>query len=313
MRLFRSLLLGHRVTRRRVASRWSTGLVTVLGAVMALGQPTLAVSAEPDPWAAYGEHIAQAEATVEAGETLAAIDCYATAYDTLPPQARAGAFGRDVIDRVLPLAEAPGVDEPDVLRKTLALLDRHLEDAKNAADPTDSSPYEDRRAELAHRLERLDPPASAVPVPPTPVAGGPAEATPFPSSEVDAPSTDSDRPASTQRRAGIGLLSAGGIVLASGIGLLGHGGYLVNRIRSRYAANYEACARNRNCDEWDAWRADNTPTGNAVLASGAALAGVGAAMLVGGAILLARSKKTRDAALGPQFSTGPGFTLVGWF
>jgi len=298
----------------KTSNPWRKSMLATLTAMTLLGLPRTAPAAPTDPWAAYGELVGEAEVAAEAGQARVAVERYTAAYDALPPDVRGGPFGRDVIDRVSSLTA--NATDPEVLRATLTLLDRHLVDAETTPEPADLSRYTQQRTEVARKLEAIEREAEEAPA--QREVDQEERAPPLPPSAVrESPPTDAGGPRSNDRAVGIGLIATGGTVLAGSLAMFGVAGYHAS-LYSEADADEAECAADPACttppQEWENWREYNAARRNAVLVSGGVLAGVGAAVLIAGLVVFLRDrKKTAGVALLPRLDGGASAVVMGRF
>lgn len=251
------------------------------------------------PYDMYGPKLEEAEAAVEAGSHADAFSSFHDAYESLPAKDRAGDLGADVVARVGEVARSEAFTaSPDAaaLAEAIALTRRHLEDLERFAPQRDREKATQQLAELEAMKGGEEP--AVVPTP----AADPVHTTPPPATEaaratgVSGRGRRADQPHS-KRPTGIALVVLGTGGVLAGVGLLGYGGWRFSLTTQTYEAEGDSVDDGDEAAELNAWRRREYLKSGLALGFGGLIAGTGIGMLIAGAVMVSRNKKSTTAWL----------------
>lgn len=300
----------------------------VLGLATIAPERKESVPAPTNGYEEYERQITKAEEAEANGEIETALEAYGYAYHALPGTNRASDMGCDLVDAVVRLGDVAwnsGVRSPEMLNLEITLIEEYIKDIERFQPEQDIQVYRDKRAELVEwRLSRLTPvhesddekgvvvePSSNVSTAATETAddsaievSGPLEASTDTNDELipegsfsglETPSDALDRSQPIPhwwRKAGIGLTTAGSVLIAGGIASVAYAGWMGEAIDDRYSERVTDCGANVTClSDIEAWRDDNFKLRRGVLAGGIVTTVVGVGLLASGVILIVKHRK----------------------
>lgn len=248
---------------------WDVIIITILAVhVNLLVAPSTAAAKSTAPEEdRFWELMRDGNAAAQAKHYPEAVDLYAEAYLSLPPEKRTAADGEVAINSALKVSQellASNVANTVVLRDHIKLFQQRLTDLGQQASAVD---IEDHLAKLQARLEELEPLSAPTPTP-TPVILDPSpapapepvpahdpgstpahEATPTPAPEpasTPVPETTPKSDPTTAHRVSnrdVVWLSLGATAFVGGVAMIGGGGYVFAETRARanaYVAEFQA-------------------------------------------------------------------------
>ena len=259
----------------------------------------LAATLFAGPYDEYGSKLEAAEAAVESGSHADALISFRDAYESLPAKDRAGDLGADVVSRVGEVARSEAFassPDPQALDDAIAVTRRHLEDLERFAPERSRELAEEQLAELEAMKEEDEP--AAVPVPaPTPQVSPEPEPEAKPRRARRGAQDKDAGPANSKRPVAITLVVLGTGGVLAGAGFLGYGGWRFSLASQGYRAESDAVDNDDEAAELNAWRRREYLKSGLSLGAGGLLAGAGIGMLIAGAVMLSRNKKSNTAWL----------------
>jgi len=279
-------------------ARWSTCFALAVGLVLAPAQRARALAPQEQDYATYSASLDAAAEAESRGESIAAVEAYLAAYESLPPHDRVAELGGDVMRRVVDLLEAgpADLDDSEVLRQAVAAVENHLADAARLAPEHDTRVLADALARLQGRVDASEDLASAVQPETEPKEEVEPEVEPIPALHA-APPPSLDKgsltplasPAPRDRsRLWLGVTLAGASTTVLGVGAVGMSRLLHKQAQEEAEQN----KANGFYSETDKKAAENADaTSRAVLVAGCVAAAVGSAAFIAGLVKLRRNRR----------------------
>jgi hypothetical protein len=276
------------------------------------------------PGPTYYEELTKAERAFASEEFAAAGEAYERAYDSLAKRERGSEDGTDVVlastqaRRELFLADA---DAPESLRAAEALLDRHITDIQATRPERSTDDLEKQLASIRKLLRKFDSNETQAKVVASPAVA--TEVSTLRANDGGMTTDEEDMSPSghpRDKQVGIGLTAAGAVLLAGGLVLIPVGAVNTKDINNTYDDRKNAdyggdCQPPGECASLDSWRhTELTKKATVPIALGAVAMGAGLALLIGGAVVLARSRKPKRTSVSPvRIPGGVGIAISGRF
>lgn len=256
------------------------------------------------PGEAFYERLAAGEKAAAAGDLENAGRAYEQAYEALPAADRGTDTGTDVVLESVRARRELFLQDPDTsvhLQAAEVLLASHIANLK-AADPARTTTDLDKQLDAIRKLlAKIEKPPDEAKPEPEPVA----IVSPSPSDLPPPEPTSRDR-SPPSKRVGIALAASGGVAVVGGVVLIAIGANFYKKNDALYpAAKREeyptdcSAAPFSVCD-YDAKREGLLKKDRAAIGVGAALAVVGVAGVIAGAVIVKKSKADKRAAFAPM-------------